>query len=215
MTMERRTFLIGIAAATGGVVYSNSLAAMLAEATNSEKTIPMIARDAWIDQPVNAFAPDKRTLVSAMCETLIPKTDTPGAVDANVPKFLELLYDQWMAEPEKALFDKGIADADQRAQAMHGAAFAKCDAGAQKAVLELIEEEQGDHPWFAFGGESVTDTRTDIPFMALFKEITVTGFFMSEVGAQEVLRYDPMSGVFDGDTSLTYDESSWAATPFM
>jgi hypothetical protein len=215
MTMERRGFLVGVAAAMGGVVYSSGLGAMLADAANTAAPIPMIARDAWANQTVDAFSPEKRALVTAMCETLLPAGETPGAKEAGVPKFLELLYDQWMAEPERALFDEGVADADERAQAGHGAPFAKCDAGAQRAVLEAIEEEQGDHPWFAFGGQSVADERTNVPFMALFKEIAVTGFFMSEVGAQQVLRYAPMTGGFDGDTSLTSDESSWAATPFM
>ncbi|QJB68826.1 gluconate 2-dehydrogenase subunit 3 family protein [Parasphingorhabdus halotolerans] len=215
MTMERRGFMVGVAAAMGGIVYSSGLAAMLANATNAEKPLPMIARDAWINQAVDVFSPEKRALVSAMCETLIPKTDTAGAKEAGVPKFIELLYAQWMAEPERMLFDKGLAEADKRAQANHGGIFAQCDAGAQKAVLEAMEEEQGDHPWFAFGGQSVADARADTPFMALFKEIAVTGFFMSEIGAQEVLRYAPMAGIFDGEASLASDESSWAATPFM
>ena len=215
MTIERRGFLVGVAAAMGGTVYSSGLGAMLADAANPAIPIPLIARGAWINQAVDVFTPEKRALVSAMSEALLPAGDTPGAIEAGVPKFLELLYDQWMAEPERALFDTGVSDADKRAQAGHGAAFANCDAGAQQAVLEAIEEEQGDHPWFAFGGQSAVDERVNIPFMALFKEIAVTGFFMSEVGAQQVLRYAPMAGVFDGDTSLSPDQSSWPATPFM
>ena len=85
----------------------------------------------------------------------------------------------------------------------------------KKALLETVEEEQGDHGWFAFGGTSVADVQKDIPFLALFKEITVTGFFMSEVGAQEVLRYNMMPGNFDGDVDLDYNDSSWASVPLM
>ena len=216
MSFPRRNFLLAAATATvGAIIYSKGLAAMLAEGDHSGHDMPMVDRAAYIDQPVDAFSSKKRALVSAMAETLLPRTDTPGAIDAQVPKFLELLYDQWMAEPEKQLFDKGLVDADKQAQAMHGKTFADCDAEDQKAALEEIEEGQGGHAWFNFGGTSVADDQNDIPFMALFKEITVVGFFMSEVGAQQVLRYEMMPGTFDGDTSLGYDESSWASVPFM
>ncbi|MEP2990201.1 MAG: gluconate 2-dehydrogenase subunit 3 family protein [Parasphingorhabdus sp.] len=216
MSFPRRDFLLATATATGGaILYSKGLAAMLADSEHSGHDLPMVDRVAYIDQPVDAFSTEKRELVSAMAETLLPRTDTPGAIDAKVPKFLELLYDQWMAEPEKQLFDQGLMEADKQAQAMHRATYTGCSAEDQKAVLERMEADQSDHAWFNFGGTSVADNQNDIPFMALFKEITVVGFFMSEVGAQQVLRYDMMPGTFDGDIGLGYDESSWASVPFM
>lgn len=217
MSFPRRDFLLAAAvSATGGtIVYSKGLAAMLADGEHSDHDMPMMDRPAYIDQAVNAFSTEKRAQVAAMAETLLPRTETPGAIDAQVPKFLELLYDQWMAAPEKQLFDSGLAEINKRARDAHGKTFAHCDAEDQKAVLEKMEAEQGDHPWFNFGGASVVDNQNDIPFMALFKEISIVGFFMSEVGAQQVLRYDMMPGTFDGDTSLGYDDSSWAAVPLM
>ena len=217
MTIGRRGFLLGSGAAAGGIIYSNGLAAMLAETLQGSDNaeLPMVQRDAFINQEVNAFDAVKRKLVSAMSETLIPKTDTPGANDAGVPKFIEILYAQWMGENEKILFDGGLVAADAAAQAKYTRLFADCDSDAQKSLMEAIEEKEGEHPWFAFGGDSVAKTQTDIPFLALFKEIAVTGFFMSEVGAQQVLRFSPMPGEFDGELGLSSDESSWAATPLM
>jgi len=217
MKLGRRELLVSITAATGGLIYSKGLSAMLAEGSSAHDymAMPMSEREAYINQTVDAFSPEKRKQVAAMAETMIPRTDTPGAIDAKVPKFLELLYDQWMAAPEQGLFDDGLKQADELAQQMHGQIFANLDAGQQKTVLEKLEEEQGDHGWFAFGGASVADVQKDIPFMALFKEITVTGFFMSEVGAQEVLRYEMMHGQFEGDVDLGYNDSSWASVPFM
>jgi len=218
MKLGRREMLTAVAAATGGLVYSKGLSAMLADDKTSghdHSTVPMMQRDAWTSQAVDVFSSEKRQLVAAIVETIIPKTDTPGAIDAGVPKFIELLYDQWMAPPERAVFDEGLAETDTRAQKEHRGKFAAIDAGAQKAVLEAMEEEQGDHPWFEFGGDTVAKSGGDAPFMALIKEITVTGFFMSEVGATQVLRASPMTGEFDGDFALSPDESSWASEPFM
>ncbi len=215
MKIGRRGVLAAAAATTGGILYSRGLSAMLGGPAHDHMAMPMAQRNAYVDQPVDAFSPEKRKLVSAMTETLIPRTDTPGAIDAQVPKFLELLYDQWMAPPERALFDKGLTDADGRATARHGQKFSDCDPQSQKAVLEKMEEEQSEHGWFAFGGASVSEVQKDIPFLALFKEITVTGFFMSEVGAQQVLRYEMMPGKFDGNTELSSDDSSWASVPLM
>ena len=155
MNLGRRELLIAATAATGGLVYSRGLSAMLAKESpgHNHSSMLMSEWDAYVDQPVDAFAAEKRKQVSAMAETIIPRTDTPGAIDAKVPKFIELLYEQWMAEPEKTLFDGGLKQLDSLANQLHGKAFADCGADAQKTVLEQLEEQQGDHSWFGFGGD--------------------------------------------------------------
>ena len=202
MSLDRRVMIqAGLAAlTTGGSFMSSALKRAFAQSLQS-----IDPGRAFTDRQVDAFSPARRALVAAICETIIPRTDTPGAIEAKVPKFIELLYAHWMNEAEKAVFDEGLA-------ALGG--FTELSPRKQQKELEQMEEAT-DHPWFELGGVSFLQGSTETPpFIILIKEFTVTGYFMSEIGASEVLELNPM-GEFDGDIKLARGASAWAAKPLM
>jgi len=213
--MERRTVLQGALAALGtlgGGFISGPLSRAFAQSPSSAQSIEL--GSAFIDQPVDVFQEETRQLVAMICETILPRTDTPGAIDAQVPKFIELIYADWMTEPERGRFDLGLKNVEERAQAASAASFGALSARAQRKLLEQIEDET-DHPWFDPGGLALLGNGAEsAPFIVMIKEMTVTGFFMSEIGARDVLKLSPM-GEFDGDTRLAPGASSWAAKPLM
>ena len=42
------------------------------------------------------------------------------------------------------------------------------------------------------------------------KELTVTGYFTSEIGATQALEYLPVPGKFEGDVPLKPGQKAWA-----
>jgi hypothetical protein len=79
----------------------------------------------------------------------------------------------------------------------------------QFKILEQLEDDASDSPWFDFGNTTrVWDG--DAPFICQFKELTVLGFLLSEVGSQQVLRTNPM-GSFKGDIPLLDTDVAYAA----
>ena len=52
------------------------------------------------------------------------------------------------------------------------------------------------------------DERT--PFFAKLKELTVVGYFSSEVGATEFLEYNPMPMRYDGDFDFAEVGTHWS-----
>ena len=208
MTIDRRQMMQGGLAGLsllGSGFASGALNRAFAQSPDSSSTIALEPGRPFTDREINVFSPVIRSRVSALCETIIPRTDTPGAVDAGVPKFIELLYAHWMNAEERAVFDQGLSDLD---------GFENLPVKTQQKQLEELENNS-DHPWFELGGVSFLQSGDDVPpFIVMLKEFTVTGFFTSEIGAVDILELNPM-GEFDGDIPRNASASSWAAKPLM
>ena len=160
---------------------------------------------------VEYFTSAQRKIVAAAAEIIIPRTDTPGAIDAGVPRFIELMASDWMNEQEQAVFAAGLADLETRIPEQYGATFDQLNSAQQQEILQALEDAAKDSPWYDFGNV-LRDFISDAPFICQLKELTVWGFFTSEVGATQVLRYDAMPMEFDGDIPLSPQDSSWAST---
>lgn len=141
----------------------------------------------------------RRALVANAAECILPRTDTPGAIDAEVPQFIESMVVDWFNESEQRIFFQGLTTLETQATGDSIEALAR--------VLDALETEAENAAWYNFGNISrVWDS--DAPFICQFKELVVLGFFLSEVGAKQVLRENPM-GSFNGDIPLSQTESSY------
>ena len=192
--MNRRQFMqLSALVLAGGAVSGPSLAV-------DQQQLFVLGRS-FIEQPVDLFSSAQRKLLQAAVETIIPRTDTPGALDASVDRFIELCVAQFMTEPERTVF---IAGLDELVNAVD----------QQKSdlitLLTELEEQHSDAAWYQLGNRVGNGFDSSAPFICQLKELTVVGFFMSEVGATQVLRHNPMPGQFDGETVLASDQPSWA-----
>jgi glucoside 3-dehydrogenase (cytochrome c) hitch-hiker subunit len=206
--MNRREFLQCAAIIIGG-----TSASQLGFALTKEQEVYLATAPDYIAGDVNAFSDAQRKIVAAVTEIIIPRTDTPGAIDAGVPRYIELMVADWLNEEEKSIFDAGLADLESRIPAEHGKPFDQLGADTQLSILEELEDKASDSPWYDFANVQ-REFISDAPFICQIKELTIWGFFTSEVGAKQVLRYNPMPMQFDGDIPLSPDDSSWAAPMF-
>ena len=53
-------------------------------------------------------------------------------------------------------------------------------------------------------------TKKDRPFFRLMKQLTVAGYFTSEIGATKALEYVPIPGRFEGDVLMQPGQKAWA-----
>ena len=204
--MNRREFLQCAAVLVSGAGFSHL-------ALTEEQKVFLAAAPDYIAGKVDYLSPERRQIVAAMAETIIPRTDTPGAIDAGVPLYLERMMADWLNDKEKTVFDTGLADMETRIPAEHGKPFHALAPEQQRQILEDMEAAAADSPWYS-GARVPGEFLSDAPFICQFKELTVFGFFTSEVGSTQVLRYEPMPMYFDGDVPLGPDESS-LVPPFM
>ena len=80
-------------------------------------------------------------LVATLAEHIIPKTDTPGARDAGVERFVDAILSDYFGAAERQRFLDGLADIDARARKAHGAPFLKTTPAQQVALLTALDAE--------------------------------------------------------------------------
>lgn len=74
-------------------------------------------------------------LLTALADTIIPKTGTPGAVEAGVPQVVDALLGSWASPPRRAELIAALETVDRLAQQQMGKSFAALSPADREAVL--------------------------------------------------------------------------------
>ena len=149
--------------------------------------------------------PHQNELVAAMIDQIIPATDTPGAKEARVNEFIDVILTEWANDEERSKFLSGLADVDQQSSTLFGKNFADASADQQLALLRSLDEaaavararlEGKTRPpqWKPEG----RDTQLQDDFFTVFKKMTVHGYYTSEIGFRQELKLEIMPGAQHG-----------------
>ncbi len=117
--------------------------------------------------------------VAALCELIIPETDTPGAKAARVNRFIDGVLAE-AGEAERREFARGLRFMDGRSDELFGADFKGARPDQQTALLTILSSEKNR----AFEDEIGRD------FFRAIKALAVNGYYSSEVGVRQELGDD-------------------------
>lgn len=150
-------------------------------------------RTAWTPR---FLSNEEALLVSALVDTILPKTDTPGGLDVKVDMYIDLMYDQVFDEEGQKQVKADLAAFDEKCVAQFGKAFHALDAAQRTSVLEA---EESNSPKFTGGvwGHPVGEQKP-VGFYRSFKSMAIGGYFTSEEIGKNVMSYDPIPGPFKG-----------------
>lgn len=137
--------------------------------------------------PLRTLTSGQQELVATLAEHILPATDTPGARAAGVDSFIDGMLTDIFTPAERERFLAGLAEVEVRSRAAQGASFLESTPAQQVAVLEALEREARE------AGEGPR------PFFSWLKELTLVGYYTSEVGASQELSYLHVAGYYDGD----------------
>lgn len=184
--MRRRDLLTLIAAATGcAFVEGCKPAAVSAEAS---------------------FTPDDVAFFDEVAETILPRTETPGAKDAKVGAFIAA-YSQATYEPEQlASLKSGIGALNAEMQKRVGVDF--LHATPQQRTSALLDIDREARRYNLTPGHEKDGKAPH--WFTLMKQLTLYGFFTSEPGATKVARYRPIPGKYKGVVDYKPGEAFWA-----
>ncbi len=136
------------------------------------------------------FTEDQARIVMEVAEIIIPKTDTPGAKDAGVPGFIDVMLKDCYKKEDQDRFIAGLTAFDEEAKKAYGDSFIYCKPEQQ---VELVTKTHA-----AALTEAKENNEAKRPFILMAKELTLLGFFTSEPGATQVLQYVAVPGSYKG-----------------
>jgi Gluconate 2-dehydrogenase subunit 3 len=131
-----------------------------------------------------------------MADMIIPRTDTPGAADVGVVDFIDLMLTEWYDEAARTRFLAGLTDVDSRSRARFEKDFVDCSSSQQSEILvSLGKELESKEPGQPFPGRRAA---TPANFYAMFRFLTLTGYYTSEAGATQELHFEMIPDGYDG-----------------
>jgi hypothetical protein len=144
-------------------------------------------------------------LLDEVGETILPATKTPGAKAAKVGSFMAVMVRDCYTPADQKIFTNGLTKLDEDCKKSTGKTFLACDAAERTKFLNALDQEQK-----AF----TKNQRKDDPshYFRMMKELTLLGFFTSEPGATQALRYLPVPGRYDGNVPYKKGDRAWATT---
>jgi gluconate 2-dehydrogenase gamma chain len=178
--IDRREALRKTALLMGAAVSASAMAGLL----NGCKATPDLTY-----KPV-FFTEDQARLVSELADIIMPKTDTPGAKELGVPNFIDKMLNECYKKEDQDRFVSGLTAFDEEAKKAFGNSFIYCKPEDQTKhitnTLRVAIEEKKSNP------------TAKHPFIFMTKELTMLGYFSTEIGATQVLQYEAVPGAYKG-----------------
>jgi gluconate 2-dehydrogenase gamma chain len=190
--IDRREALRRAALLLGGALAAPTVAGVLAGC--EARHMP---DGAWKPR---ALTPDQADLIATIADHILPETDTPGARAVGVHRFIDAMLAESYPTEDRERFLAGLADVDARARRTCGRAFLQCATTDQRALLVQLDRE-------AFATPTGPD---EAPFFRTMKELTLVGYYTSEIGATRELRHAAVPGRFEGCVPLSAIGRTWA-----
>jgi len=153
---------------------------------------------------VIAFTPDDIAFLNEVAETILPATSTPGAKEAKVGEFMTVIVRDCYKPTEQTVFMEGMKALQSKdAKAKINKSFMEATPKERHDLLVALDAEQK-----AFQEKKKPE---ELPhYFRMMKELTLWGFFTSEVGATKALRYVAIPGKYEGCVDYKKGDKAWA-----
>ncbi|MCB0688209.1 MAG: gluconate 2-dehydrogenase subunit 3 family protein [Saprospiraceae bacterium] len=207
--ISRREALRRTSYIIGGALSASTIAAVMSGCKPSSTAL---------DWTPEILAPDQAITVAEITERIIPKTNTPGAKDAMVDRYIDSFLKDIASDEERAEFYAGLDEINGVAKTDFGKAFVDLNDGQKDQILakfsgtsNIRKSDEERAAEMANEGEKVqTSDISSSKFFDFIRQLTITGYFTSEVGAKEALVFDEIPGEWKGCIPYAEVGGTWA-----
>ena len=93
-----------------------------------------------------------------IAELILPRTDSPGANDAAVAPYIDLLYSEFFGDGDLIKYETGLNIFMKNCMARFGKSFMELNETNQIAILQALDKEENDGALFVANGQDGDDT---------------------------------------------------------
>jgi hypothetical protein len=158
--------------------------------------------DAEYSKGIGIFSKAQIKLMNEVADTILPTTSTPGAKAAKVGQFIAVMVSDCYEPTDQKMFTDGLAALDLRCKEKFGKTFMRASKSQRHDYLVELDKAQKE--------DAKTRKNGDPPnFFKTFKDLTLFGYFTSEIGATQALRMVEIPGRYDGCMPYQKGDKAW------
>lgn len=192
--LKNTALFIGYSATIGA--FSNAFTACATTAKSAGTAMPRYLNQAQFN------------LLSAIADTLLPKTNTPSASEVGVPKHIDEVLGTLFNAQSQVEFATNLANLDANCQKSKGKSFLECNATERHAYLVQLDKEPNVFV-ASMWGITLADNPPKHTFFNDLKGLLVSSYFTSKEIGMNVLAYEPIPGDYIG--CVPYDgQNVWS-----
>lgn len=150
-----------------------------------------------------AFSSDDVAILDEVADTILPATKTPGAKAAKVGQFMTVMVNDCYDENDQKVFHEGINKLNDESKKAYGGNFMSINPQQRHELLVKLDNDQKQ----AMQTKKKDDPK---PYFRMMKELTLLGYFTSEIGCKQARRYVPVPGRYDGCIPYQKGDKAWA-----
>lgn len=182
LTYDRREMIKFLSLAAGYTLTIGATSAIMSGCKADTATTGFAAK---------TFSTDEMLMLEKATERIWPKTNTPGANDALVHRYIdEAVTNNWKPE-DRDKFKAGLVTIDDTARSKYKKKFVDLDENGQDDVLKMLAEKMK------------SGNKDDYSIFKELRSLTIAGFASSEVGATKFFVHNPVPGPYRGCVPLS------------
>ncbi|MEO8576811.1 MAG: gluconate 2-dehydrogenase subunit 3 family protein [Gemmatimonadales bacterium] len=180
------------------------------------------------------FTGDEIAFLDEVADTILPTTSTPGAKAAKTGAFMAVMVRDSYSARDRKVFRDGIPAIDAATMKAHKVSFMKATPAQRLSVLEALDKDQKSFmearsdamekaseahmpdprkesaPGADAGAATAITEDPPSHYFRMMKELSLLGYFTSEIGMTQALRYVETPGRFDPSVDYHKGDKAWA-----
>jgi hypothetical protein len=150
-----------------------------------------------------SFSATDISFLDEVAETILPATGTPGAKAAKVGEFMTVIVKDCYEEADQKIFMEGMKKLDEASKKKNSKTFMDSSPEQRHDLLVDLDKEAKEY-------QKAKKKEDPNHYFRMMKELTLWGYFTSEVGAKQALRYVAVPGKYEGCIDYKKGDKAWA-----
>ncbi|MDT0645607.1 gluconate 2-dehydrogenase subunit 3 family protein [Zunongwangia sp. F260] len=136
---------------------------------------------------------DQKLMLAGMVDTIIPATDTPGAKELEVDRFVLVMVNDCFEKEVQKEFAAGFNSVDEASKDQYGKSFVELSGAERHEILNKM-----------LATEKSSDKK--INFVPFVKDLTIAGYTTSKYVLENILDYEQVPSRWDGSFPVNQEK---------